>query len=898
VVNIVVERNYRAPFATPGLTFAGNEDAEIELDLTVVDPDEDELDFIIEEQPQNGVIERTGGKFVYTPSPDFFGRDTFTFRATDAPGSIPPLTSEPEEVVLTIEPVNDLPLFVSRELDDAGAGFITQLVVELTDVDVDDTHRVFLDWGNGASASTDMGNLSVAGSQGKSVIIAENIYSQIGDYVVSLCVTDKPSSGLPFSCASSDVNASIQLPLKVEQMVDLRVDMVDSLTKTPDSVIPEIEVSEPLLDGNAQVTYTVSLMNVDANSDFNSTATAVSLLVTVPEKLNVLSHTTDVGSCSLDAKALNCLLGDLDPGETATVKLTATGNGQVIADEIVTVQAEAMATQRSTSDASAGSIQTRLLANGDLDRDSDGVANRNDAFPDDPGESVDTDRDGIGNNADRDDDGDTMPDRWEARYGLDQLRAADRTGDLDGDGLTNELEFLAGTRPDNSDTDRDNRNDANDNCPQVFNRNQYDSNEDFLGDVCDPRSLAAVVALGDADGDTTPDAALLKTFGGGSGVFAKSGESDIDIATFSALVEPQQPVKLLQLGSLPGSQGHPIALSYSDAGGKIRTATYDAWLGSRIADLPILTEAVRLLDMEVSNDDAWMTVLAVADDEVAFARTVDLRNGSAAGDLTIFDSAPGYRAMQVTMISGTTADAMAVVAVAEDSSGTLYAEAIDRASGDRLREWTISSVDALTVDLLSLGDSFAVVTLDVDGDTRVSVWSLDSDNALARFSVFDRSWVPVATAFNNHPDGSKQIAIAADNNGLVEVRTFDVANGQETGSYAFLDAADSARDIFVGDTAEGTVRSIGVLASNDSGDIWLEQRDLESGAQLSTLTTQATLPPPQPPPPPPPPLPGPAPKSGGGGGAISLWVLLSGIGLYFGMLGWRLHRIHPRRRKQ
>jgi hypothetical protein len=292
--------------------------------------------------------------------------------------------------------------------------------------------------------------------------------------------------------------------------------------------------------------------------------------------------------------------------------------------------------------------------------------------------------------------------------------------------------------------------------------------------------------------------------------------------------------------------------------------------------------------MEVSNDDAWMTVLAAADDEVAFARSVDLRNGSAAGDLTIFNSASGYRAMQVTMISGTAADAMAVVAVAEDSSGTLYAEAIDRASGDRLREWTISSVDALTVDLLSLGDRFAVVTLDVDGETQVSVWSLDSDNALARFSVFDRSWVPVATAFINHPDGNKQIAIAADNSGLVEVRTFDAANGQEIGSYAFLDAADSARGIFVGDTADRTVRSIGVLASNDSGDIWLEQRDLESGAQLRTLTTQATLPPPPAPPPPPPP-PGPVPKSGGGG-ATSFWVLLSGIGLYFGMLGWRLRR--------
>ena len=51
---------------------------------------------------------------------------------------------------------------------------------------------------------------------------------------------------------------------------------------------------------------------------------------------------------------------------------------------------------------------------GDGDDDNDGVSNANDAFPQDPDESVDTDGDGIGNNADTDDDNDGVSDTDDA----------------------------------------------------------------------------------------------------------------------------------------------------------------------------------------------------------------------------------------------------------------------------------------------------------------------------------------------------------------------------------------------------------------------------------------------------------------------------------------------------
>ncbi|MGV8073292.1 MAG: hypothetical protein AB2L11_01830 [Syntrophobacteraceae bacterium] len=99
-----------------------------------------------------------------------------------------------------------------------------------------------------------------------------------------------------------------------------------------------------------------------------------------------------------------------------------------------------------SADIGSDSVLLDFLVEPVPDTDQDGVPDAEDAFPNDPNEWQDTDNDGTGNNADPDDDNDTMPDTWEEMYALDPL-ADDASKDKDADGYSNLREYEAGTDP-------------------------------------------------------------------------------------------------------------------------------------------------------------------------------------------------------------------------------------------------------------------------------------------------------------------------------------------------------------------------------------------------------------------------------------------------------------------
>ena len=70
------------------------------------DPEGSDLKAIIENQPANGTLTLADdGSFTYTPSLNFFGGDSFTYRANDGSD-----TSRTETVIIDIAPINDPPI--------------------------------------------------------------------------------------------------------------------------------------------------------------------------------------------------------------------------------------------------------------------------------------------------------------------------------------------------------------------------------------------------------------------------------------------------------------------------------------------------------------------------------------------------------------------------------------------------------------------------------------------------------------------------------------------------------------------------------------------------------------------------------------------------------------------
>ena len=83
------------------------EDAPVRGSLSATDVDGDKLTFSVQELPMNGAltVAAATGAYTYTPNPNFNGRDSFTFSASDGK-----LASNVATVTITVDPVNDAPV--------------------------------------------------------------------------------------------------------------------------------------------------------------------------------------------------------------------------------------------------------------------------------------------------------------------------------------------------------------------------------------------------------------------------------------------------------------------------------------------------------------------------------------------------------------------------------------------------------------------------------------------------------------------------------------------------------------------------------------------------------------------------------------------------------------------
>ncbi|MCX2760792.1 hypothetical protein OQJ75_20620, partial [Vibrio sp. 14G-20] len=126
----------------------------------------------------------------------------------------------------------------------------------------------------------------------------------------------------------------------------------------------------------------------------------------------------------------------LDKTETIDTDLDGQGNNADLDDD---------------NDGLPDTIETENGTNPLLsDTDGDGVSDMDDAFPLDKTETIDTDLDGQGNNADLDDDNDGLPDTVEIENGTNPLLS-----DTDGDGVSDKDDAFPLDKTETIDTDHD-----------------------------------------------------------------------------------------------------------------------------------------------------------------------------------------------------------------------------------------------------------------------------------------------------------------------------------------------------------------------------------------------------------------------------------------------------------
>ena len=214
-VTVNVTRDYRPPTIPhpPGAQTL-QEDGSVVVTLTGSDPDGalDVLSYEIATPPAHGGANIVGNQLTYTPAANYFGNDSFSYRAFDGRDY-----SDPATVNLTINSVPDKPEVTLDAPDKAGTGFYMHLGVTVFDPDPGADHRISIDWGDGNTEQDGQvtvngqpvsgpvlnpdgtlpdnvdttGPIYSRGANGYGSLNADHAYSQSGTYTIAVCATDK-----------------------------------------------------------------------------------------------------------------------------------------------------------------------------------------------------------------------------------------------------------------------------------------------------------------------------------------------------------------------------------------------------------------------------------------------------------------------------------------------------------------------------------------------------------------------------------------------------------------------------------------------------------------------------------------------------------------------------------
>ena len=177
-----------------------------------------------------------------------------------------------------------------------------------------------------------------------------------------------------------------------------------------------------------------------------------------------------------------------------------------------------------------------------------------------------------------------------------------------------------------TDTDGDGVSDAQDNCPNVSNTNQLDTDDDFIGDACDPNSFAPIA---NNDSYSTNQNTPLTVLG--TGVLANDTDADNNPLTAQMVSNPSHAASFTLNSN--GSFSYTPVTNYSGPD----TFTYRAFDGEQFSNVATATITVNAIDttppvillpqditVEATSAAGWAGVfpLPIATDDVDPSPTV------------------------------------------------------------------------------------------------------------------------------------------------------------------------------------------------------------------------------------------------------------------------------------
>ncbi|NOT63534.1 MAG: tandem-95 repeat protein, partial [Acidobacteria bacterium] len=130
-VRVTIIQPNRAPVAADQTVFT-NEDEAKTFTLNGTDADNNPLTWMVLTQPTKGKLTGTPPNLTYTPDANYFGRDSFTFKASDGK-----LESRVATLNLQIDSVNDAPVITVPGAQTVKEGELLSFTVSATDVDGD-----------------------------------------------------------------------------------------------------------------------------------------------------------------------------------------------------------------------------------------------------------------------------------------------------------------------------------------------------------------------------------------------------------------------------------------------------------------------------------------------------------------------------------------------------------------------------------------------------------------------------------------------------------------------------------------------------------------------------------------------------------------------------------------